>query len=327
MTQADTPLAWQAAQWQRWQRSISAGRRPHALLLAGCDGIGKRHFANYLIAGLLCESPQSAAPCGSCHGCEVRRGGAHPALRLLQPPEGKRQIPVDEVRAAIDMFSRSAMLGDTKVCLIEPAEALGVASCNALLKTLEEPPGDAVIILLSASPSALLPTIRSRCQQLKFHVPEVAAARDWLRAVSDADDTAIDAALTEAGGRPLLAAEYLSAGIVELRKSWDADWEQLSAARLTVPVLAEQWAKLDFLPLLDWLCARLASCVRSQALGGAMPPSWTALQNYSPRVLHEIHRDLQQLNWQSQSFANANKRLQLEAVLFRLTGKQSILRT
>jgi len=227
------PLPWQAALWQ--QVVALRARQPHALLLHGGRGLGKRHFAQALAQSLLCEAPDAERPqglaCGRCAGCQLLAADNHPDLRWLVPdidrrqrsgdaddeadgdelaegaaePAGKgaklsREIRIDQVRAIGEFLSVAAHRGRRRVVLLAPAEALNAAAANALLKILEEPPGGALFVAVADELDAVLPTVRSRCVLLRAPVPAEAASLAWLRerGVPDAEER-----LAEAGGAPL----------------------------------------------------------------------------------------------------------------------------
>lgn len=197
-------------------------RLPHALLIRGPQGIGKLAFAEALSRALLCESPGSGGvACGKCSACAWMGQGSHPDFRRLEPEgpgnageseEGSKsdrkaslQISVDQVRAIADFINISSHRGGAKVVLIHPAEMLNVSAANALLKNLEEPPPNTYFLLVAHRWHQLLPTIRSRCEQIALPSPTPAAARAWLeeQALQDAD-----LALAQAGGAPLLALQF-----------------------------------------------------------------------------------------------------------------------
>src|SRR5512134_3074361 len=183
-----------------------AGRLPHALLLRGREGIGKLAFAEALARALLCENRQPMDPaCGKCAACAWMEQGSHPDFRRLDPEslaepveaeEGSDrkkglQIEVDQVRSLTDFIQLSSHRRGAKVVLIHPAEALNVNAANALLKNL-----------VAHRWHQLLPTIRSRCEQVVLASPSRELARDWLERQKLRD---ADLALAHAGGAPLLA--------------------------------------------------------------------------------------------------------------------------
>src|SRR5690606_21599578 len=122
----------------------------------------------------------------------------------LAPEEAGKAIRIDQVRAGVEAMGQTAQQGGMKLLVMEPAEAMNRAAANALLKTLEEPAGSALIVLVADAPAQLLPTIRSRCQQLLFPLPTGEQSRQWLATFAH-DAEAVAAALAEAGGRPLAA--------------------------------------------------------------------------------------------------------------------------
>lgn len=195
-----------------------AGQLPHALLVRGPAGIGKRVFARGLAQGLLCEQPLAPLrACGQCQACHWFSNDAHPDFRCLQP-EGavaadsdeptdkkkKQDISIAQVRALGEFINVSAHRNGFKVVLIAPAEAMNVNAANALLKSLEEPPPRMQFLLVSDRPNMLPATIRSRCQQLALRSPSIAEAAQWLKVSGSAYP---ELALAQAGGAPVLAAE------------------------------------------------------------------------------------------------------------------------
>lgn len=143
---------------------LDAGTLPHALLLTGPAGIGKRCIAEFLAQALLCAS--DAPPCGACPSCKLAAEGKHPDLALLQADNGR--IKIDMVRDLIRDFSFAPLMGTRRVVLVPEAHAFNAAAANSLLKTLEEPPAGTFFLLVTHAPGWIPRTILSRCQKLRF---------------------------------------------------------------------------------------------------------------------------------------------------------------
>jgi DNA polymerase-3 subunit delta' len=159
------------AVWERLTRLLDAGRLPHALLFGGPPGIGKALLAQRLMARLACSAPLGTRPCGDCAGCRQVAAGSHPDLFAVGAPDRrkdtrKKEIGIDRARALKRFAQLHAVAAPRKMALVDDADRLSLAAQNAMLKTLEEPPGQALIILVTAAPGGLLPTVRSRCQRV-----------------------------------------------------------------------------------------------------------------------------------------------------------------
>lgn len=205
------PLPWQTDIWRQLQRARGDGRLPHALLLHGRTGLGKRALASAFAQWLLCDDPGNMA-CGECKPCRQFAAGSSPDFSVLAPPEDKKIINVEQVRDLIDALSLTSHAGGSRVALIEPAEAMNVSAANSLLKTLEEPPGDTVLLLVSARPARLPATVRSRCQHIRFAPPPETVARSWLEE-QGVDAAAARKSLALAAGRPLKALALARDGV------------------------------------------------------------------------------------------------------------------
>ena len=180
----DSVLPWQTVQWNRLISQANNNSLPHAFLFSGQQGIGKTQFAENLAAFLLCEdSASSAKPtiaCGRCKQCKLFQAETHPDFKLIQPEDGSSSIKVDQIRSLVEFFGHSSQQGGRKVTILAPAESLNINAANALLKTLEEPSLNSVIILISHQAGMLLPTIRSRCQVVDFALPAESESLAWL---------------------------------------------------------------------------------------------------------------------------------------------------
>jgi len=201
-------------------------QRAHALLIHGPGGVGQFELALALAKAWLCEAtdrPRVDRPCGRCASCKLHAAHSHPDLLVLVPEalrealgwdvggnegeevgeSGKRkpskEIRVEAVRAAIAFATTTSARGRGKVVVVHPAERLNDVAANAFLKTLEEPAGDARFLLCSAAPDSLLPTIRSRCQQVVLPVPTTADAEAWLARRGIAQPGVL---LAASGGQP-----------------------------------------------------------------------------------------------------------------------------
>lgn len=148
-------------------RSLRTGKTAHSYIFEGVSGCGRRKTAMTLIQALFCTVLPDDA-CGGCPSCRKVAGGNHADIHFIEPLPDKRDISIDQLRAMQRELSLRPYEATRKACIIEPAERMNVYSANSLLKTLEEPPGDALIILLTENAGMLLPTVRSRCQLIRF---------------------------------------------------------------------------------------------------------------------------------------------------------------
>ena len=149
---------------EQLMRSVQAGRIVHALLFVGPHGSGKRTMARLFTQAMVCASERR--PCGVCPACKRFLAGSHPDVHTVRPE--KKSIGVDEVRALIDALALRPYEGGRHIAIIEQAEKLTPSAQNALLKTLESPSGDCMFFLITDAPGALLSTIVSRCQTVRF---------------------------------------------------------------------------------------------------------------------------------------------------------------
>lgn len=149
------------------QRALRTGRLHHALLFVGPEGVGKRTVALALAAAIGCEGATGEA-CGECGSCLRIRGGNHPDVHWVEPRSGKKEIGIDQVRELQKHLTLKCLSGPRKVALIDPVTRMNPHAQNALLKTLEEPPGNCLLLLIAESLGAILPTVLSRCMRLKF---------------------------------------------------------------------------------------------------------------------------------------------------------------
>jgi DNA polymerase-3 subunit delta' len=263
---------WNASLWHNVLERQRRGAMPHALLLSGPAGLGKRAFAARLAAYLLCESRGDDA-CGRCRGCLLVKAGSHPdrasvALETRDDGKLRTEIVVEQIRVLSSRLSMTAQFGGFQVATIDPADLMNTAAANALLKTLEEPGAGTVMILVSDQPSRLPATIRSRCQRLDFILPDRAAAIAWLKAEGLKDP---DVALDAAAGNPGVALELARGDGLALRAEVAKDLAALWAGKSSCAEVANRWAKTDGERRL-WFAAQQAAAESAASATGARGP-------------------------------------------------------
>ena len=148
-------------------------RLPHAMLFCGMEGVGKSLAAEALAASLLCQEPVEAEGCGHCAACRALAAGTHPDFFALQPESTTKAAPTIKIEAVRQLqadIARIPLLSSRRVVIIQEADKMNEAAANCLLKTIEEPTGQAVFILITSRPAALLDTIISRCMRVEFGI-------------------------------------------------------------------------------------------------------------------------------------------------------------
>ena len=317
---ADTPLLpWHSAQWKNLTRAYKNQQLPHALLLHGAKGIGKRRFMQRLAQALVCTSPSTEhdhlSPCGQCQSCKQHAdGGSHADILRIRMEEGDREIKIEKARAVISFSTLSSHYGGRKLVLIETAERLNKSAANALLKTLEEPPPSTMIILSAEQPSKLIATIRSRCQQIRFGLPDTKTAVAWL--IEQGIESA-ELQLSEAGGAPLKAVEMAGENISAWRQDRDKELKHFILDKRSASRLAQHWLQFNQTDLHAWLYDR---CKRIQWFYNGFETSIDALPHIKTMLEQKEFTGLDHAQQQLNDFSltevnNINKQLCLESIL------------
>jgi DNA polymerase-3 subunit delta' len=238
-----------AIAWLR--RAVEADRLPHGLIFAGPTGVGKGTTARAMGAAFLCEKPKGADACGACDSCRVLEADNHPDYHTIikehiryHDKGGKSKginLSINVVRPElIEPASRKSVMGRGKVFVIEQADLMTDDAQNAMLKTLEEPAGRTLIVLLTDQPGALLATIRSRCQLVRFAPLDEALVRRELERRKIDRNTAADAAAIS-GGSLGLALKWIEDGVVDRARDLTSQIDDL--LRGNPPVDLPDWMK------------------------------------------------------------------------------------
>ena len=278
-------LPWHSAARERLETAIEGGRLPHALLLQGPAGVGKERFAAALAAALLCTGRGARLEaCHVCAECALTGAGSHPDLHWLRRPEDRKTISVDQVRELAERLSMTSMRRGRRLAIVSPAHAMTINAQNALLKTLEEPTSGTLLLLVSSRPSAILPTLRSRCQRVELARPGEDLARTWLTGELGSEPPA--RLLELAHGAPFRALE-LAPHVADLDAQMCDLLEAYLAGRRDVTATAEDMLG-DGLPArLDWLETWLGELARRRLIADAKPvtlPACPLLQSVGGEV-------------------------------------------
>lgn len=302
MTAAD--CFWLAPALDALRTAHRAGRSGHALLIHADPGCGGEVLANWAAQLHLCR--RDRPPCGECADCRYCATGQHPDVFAVAPTGDSRQIRVEDVRAFSAELALTSHGGGHRVGIVSPADALNVMAANALLKTLEEPPPRTLIVLVSASPSRLPATIRSRCMRLRVSAPGRAASLEWLAGRGKEGDLA--AAADVLGDAPLALLEADIAGIARVRTESELALGEVERGRTDPAQLAERWSRDDYGLRLACIEAWLTARIR---LSATAPTGNIAAQFGLLDALRELRREID---------APLNKSVALERWLWRLAG-------
>ncbi len=302
-------------------RSVSSGRLAHAYLFRGPDGVGKQLLARILAAAVNCGSAQGLVACGSCSSCKKFAAAMHPDFELLAPEKGA--IKIAQVRELIKKLSFAPYEAKMRVVLLEDVHTMRQEAANSLLKTLEEPPADNLLILTADSSTAMLQTIISRCQTIPFYPLTATETVDViLRENSDITrDVAVTLARFSEGspGKALLLHRreilHLSQQVVDLLSDRAKTADQYVGFVLRT---AEQMAALkEYLPVLLGLLRLflrdgLVRCYSSEVDGreGEYRKDWNSDDYFVKlQAIDQAEKELKR---------NCNRTLVCEILLFKL---------
>ena len=245
---------------------------PHALLVTGRTGLGKSAFARQLTALLVCEDRGAeGAACGHCSACRLHSAGNHPDYHFvtfgINEKTGKPRtvITVDQIRELSATLALSRHGSGYRVTVLEPADALNVNAANSLLKTLEEPADNTVLVLVSSQPGRLPPTIRSRCQQVRIDVPATDVALEWL--AGQYDGPRPEVFLRLADGAPLRALVLAQENALEERRARFDSLVGLCNGSQDPVTVAQAWAKDEDLKGLGWMREWLMDLLKIRLTG------------------------------------------------------------
>ncbi len=266
---------WQQRAYDHAVAALDAGRLGHGLLVCGPAGLGKRAVVDRLARRVLAQQRDaSGEPAAHDRSAHLIEAGTHPDLQVVSfvpTKDGSKlrtEIVIDQIREVGRKLALTPQYGQAQVAIIDPADAINRAACNALLKTLEEPAPGRYLWLLSEQPARLPATIRSRCQRLEFRLPPREEALAWLR--EQGHEAAAAQALDAARGHPGLADDWLRNDGLALREAVARDLQRLEKGEIGVVETAQRWSGDE---LADARLRHAADLVLAQAGAGLTDPA------------------------------------------------------
>ena len=270
----ETPPVWLLGQLAQWTRRRASGRAGHALIVTSDDVEEASLFCHLLASKEFCTGATDASVCGQCASCRALRQGVHGDFCVIRRPDGKVAIGIDQIRQATQALQQTPLYGSIKVVLIEAADQMTLSAANSLLKILEEPPGNAFLLLATAAMWQLPPTVRSRCQRLSLAPPTVEQAQHWLQAEGGMDAEAAIQGLRLCDGKAISALMLEKEGALLTRQALVQSFEHADLS-LGPPSI---WSKVSVAVLLEGLLLWVERRLRGAIQGGhAVDADWLRL--------------------------------------------------
>ena len=274
---AAKPPVWLVDHLEQWRQRRASGRAGHALIVTSEDEEEASLFCHLLAAKEFCSEASGGSACGQCTSCRAFGQGVHGDFCVVRRSDGKVSIGIDQIRQATQALQQTPLYSSIKVVLIEAADQMTLAASNSLLKILEEPPGNALVLLTTAAMWQLTPTVRSRCQRLPLPPATADQAKHWLEAERGMDAETAGQVLQLAEGKVISAVMLEREGALSMRQAVAQSFDEADLSlgpppiwsKVSLPVLLEgllicaekrgREAVLDGQPVdTDWL--RLHSC-------------------------------------------------------------------
>ncbi len=262
--------SWQTTQWQQFDELLQQNRLPHALLISGSHGLGHQDFAQHIIASLLCNerTDNSSDACGHCHSCQLFMAKSHPDHTHIAPEDIGKQIKIEQIRALKAKQTLTGHVAKWKTAIIDPAESMTISAFNSLLKLLEEPEANTLLILLSSNVAKLPMTIISRCQRIHLTQPDEEQALTWLKQRVDLQNDHLKHLLAATLGAPLATLELIESGTADKLVQTSRDFEQIMQGKGNPVTLAKKWHDIDLHIILNYFQLALKSQITEQIKRG-----------------------------------------------------------
>ncbi|MEK5754214.1 DNA polymerase III subunit delta' C-terminal domain-containing protein [Acinetobacter variabilis] len=289
--------------WQQQVWETLTGRFPklgHGLLFYGKKGCGKEAFAQQFLAWVLCLNRQPKGPCGECGSCQWLKADTHPNYVYISTDEDNKKqnakIKIEKIRDLLPFVQQT--VDGWRVIVIEPAEALNIASSNALLKTLEEPGENIVIILLADHYLKLPATIRSRLQHFALDRISSAQFSEYVEAqLPEAGSSQQQLLMNLSNQMPLQAIEVAQSSWLPLRQEFMEDWKKLVIQKNMPIAIATKWNKSlsfgEFGQMFEYLLSDLICVKLNQAVKNIDLDFNVLAEQYSLEILFKIYEDFQ----------------------------------
>ena len=288
---------WLQPYLKQWTQLLRKEQKPHAVIIEGSDGIGKKALADQMSAVMLCSISNTEA-CGTCSNCHLSSSGHHPDVLTIEAEDGL--IKVAEIRQLIQFFTSRPHCSQHKIACINGAEKMNKSAANALLKVLEEPPATGTLFLLSDMPQQLLPTIRSRCLRMVIDISQQRdAIMSWL-AQHNGGATDIEKAGFLAAYAPFKANQLIQTEAVAQLDTLMTDLHQVLQYKVSVSEISQSWVQQDNFMLLSYLqhIIMYQLCQVGEAEQGIFGdhPLWGYLRTREIE-LNTVYVLAQKLNW------------------------------
>ncbi len=316
---------WLEPYWLQIQSLIKQSRLPHALLLSGIDGLAIDQLALTLGSALLCHNPtDNGYPCQNCVDCNLLAAMTHPDFHLISILDKKSAISIVQIRELVNVCRERPHQGGYRVVIIDPCDAMSIEASNALLKTLEEPGDDTLLILVSKATNSLPATVRSRCHLINFEPPTEKQGVEWLQEQGLGNERNTILALRLAHHAPVSAKQLLSSDAMQTRQAFLTGLTSATTARLDPVKFVANIDKTEMSKVTDWMYSLILDV---QKLSYDVPDQ--QLTNIDqPDLLHTLASNNNKLieKWITQLYearrllatsSNINPQLVLEDLIFR----------
>ncbi|MBO3659909.1 DNA polymerase III subunit delta' [Acinetobacter variabilis] len=289
--------------WQQQVWETLTGRFPklgHGLLFYGKKGCGKEAFTQQFLAWVLCLNRQPDGPCGECGSCQWLKADTHPNYVYISTDEDNKKqnakIKIEKIRDLLPFVQQT--VDGWRVIVIEPAEALNIASSNALLKTLEEPGENIVIILLADHYLKLPATIRSRLQHFALDRISSVQFSEYVEVqLPEAGSSQQQLLMNLSNQMPLQAVEVAQSSWLPLRQEFMEDWKKLAIQKNMPMAIATKWNKSlsfgEFSQMFEYLLSDLICVKLNQAVKNIDLDFDVLAEQYSLETLFKIYEDFQ----------------------------------